>query len=267
MTAPTARHRGRWRLPAWGLAAVAVYLTIAVVSVTSGLLAGRPLYDGIPLVPYRWVNPPEYRIKDNQKPASHEVTLKFTPSGQPDPGSATSADAQVAIIFSRHLDASEYRSGGDNSFRVKITPLDPAKVGPRPQGRFFDGNAYQIEAFYPSGAPVTTGTFDIVVSYAVHATDIRRWNGSEWTPLEAPSAQREQYQIYSPSPALGIFVPTGDGDVPTEPAKASRADLVFIVLGLGATIGVAIAIVSGRKKGPPVPVGQAPGAKAKPTRK
>lgn len=241
-----ARHR-----PAlWGLLAVALYLAVAVWSVASGLLAGRPLYDGIPLVPYKWVSPPPNRADDNQKPEPFEKFLKMTPTGQPDPGSATSPDAQAVVLFSRPLDAGEYREGGDNNFRVKITPLDPVAVGARPAGRFFDGNAYQIEAWYPSGTPVTAGTFDIILSYAVHGTDIRRWSGTEWVPLEDPSAQREQYQIYSPSSALGTFVVTGDGDVPKEPTAVRRSDVVFIVLGLGATIGVGIAIAASRKKGP-----------------
>jgi hypothetical protein len=174
----------------------------------------------------------------------------MTETGQPDPGSATSPDAQAVVLFSRPLDPGKFQPGGDNDFRVRITPLDAPTVGPRPPGRFFDSNAYRIEAWYPSGEPVTTGTFDIILSYAVHGTDIRRWDGSAWVPLADPSAQREQYQIYSPSDALGTFVVTGDGDVPKEPEQARRSDIVFIVLGLGAVVGVGIAIASSRRKGP-----------------
>ncbi|MGH2690386.1 MAG: hypothetical protein ACRDKW_16495, partial [Actinomycetota bacterium] len=234
----------------WGLVVVALYLAVAVWSVASGLLAGRPLYDGIPLVPYKWVNPPPNRVADNEKPEPFEKLLKMTPTGQPDPGSATSPDAQAVVLFSRTLDPSEYQAGGDNNFRVKITPLDAPTVGPRPAGRFFDSNAYRMEAWYPSGTPVTTGTFDIIQSYAVHGTDIRRWDGTAWVPLDKPSAQREQYQIYSPSDTLGTFVVTGDGDVPREPEQARRSDIVFIVLGLGAVVGVGIAIATNRRKGP-----------------
>jgi hypothetical protein len=253
------------RRPAlWGIVVVVLYLAVAVWSVASGLLAGRPLYDGIPLVPYKWVNPPPNRVNDNQRPEPFEKVLKMTPTGQPDPGSATSPDAQAVVLFSRPLDPNEYQPGGDNNFRVRITPLDPPTVGPRPAGRFFDGNAYRIEAWYPSGAPVTTGTFDIVLSYAVHGTDIRLWNGTEWVPLENPSAQREQYQIYSPSSTLGTFVVTGDGDVPREPEQVRRSDIVFVVLGLGATIGVGIAIAANRRKGSAPAATRGGGRPAKP---
>jgi hypothetical protein len=258
--------------------AAALYLAVAVLSVTYGLLGGRPLYDGIPLAPYRWVNPPEARLKDNEAPMPAEVVTEFKASGYPE-DSATTPDNQVTVIVSGSLDQTEYLPTGEsNTFRYTITPLDPAAVGPKPPGRFFDGNAYRIDAYYPSGRPVEAGTFDVILSYAVHATDIRRWDGSEWTHLEGAYPQREQYQIYSPSSRLGIFVPTGDGDVPKDvptqngaagtAPKKSRVGLGFTAMGLAASIAAATAFLARRRKEsrPPVRKGSRTPGKGKPIR-
>ena len=237
---------GRRQAVAWGAAAATVYLLAALLSVSFGLVRGRTLYDGLPAQPYRWVTPPAERVRDNQKPDSAEATSTLNASGLPDPGSVSTGDLQATVIFEK-VDPKEYSPNGSTDMKVKITPLDPASVGPRPKGRYFDGNAYRIEATYPSGAPVIEGKFDIVLTYGVHSTDIRRWNGAEWVPLERPSADRTALQIYSFSPALGTFVATGPGDKPQEPAAAgrSRRVLIYVVVGLGVALGVAVAIFTG----------------------
>jgi hypothetical protein len=237
---------GRRRAAAWGAGAAAVYLVAALLSVSLGLVRGRTLYDGLPSQPYRWVTPPPQRVRDNQKPDSAEATTSLNASGLPDPGSVSTGDLQATVIFEK-VDPKEYSPNGSTEMKVKITPLDPATVGPRPKGRYFDGNAYRIEATYPSGAPVVEGMFDIVLTYGVHSTDIRRWNGAEWVPLERPSADRTALQIYSFSPALGTFVATGPGDKPQEPGAAggSRRVLIYVVVGLGVAVGVGAAVFTG----------------------
>jgi hypothetical protein len=238
----------RRRAAAWGAGVALVYLVAAVVSVSFGLVRGRPLYDGLPAQPYRWVTPPAERARDNQKPDSVEATSSINASGLPDPGSVSTGDLQATVIFEK-VDPKEYSPNGPTDMKVKITPLDPTTLGPRPEGRYFDSNAYKIEAIYPSGAPVVEGKFDIVLTYGVHSTDIRRWNGAEWVPLDRASADRTSLQIYSFSPALGTFVATGPGDTPQEPGAAggARRVLIYVVVGLGAAIGAGAAILTGRR--------------------
>ncbi|HEY8200597.1 MAG TPA: hypothetical protein VII47_04520 [Actinomycetota bacterium] len=238
------------RMAAWGAAAAVLYVVAASLSVSLGLVRGRTLYDGLPAQPYRWVTPPPQRVGDNQKPDSIETTTNINASGLPDPQSVSTGDLQATVIFEK-VDPNEYAPDRPTDMKVKITPLDPTTVGPRPAGRYFDSNAYRIEAVYPSGTPVVQGTFDVVLTYGVHSTDIRRWNGAEWVALERPSADRTALQIYSPTPALGIFVATGPGDKPQEPgAGASKRVLVYVVLGLGAAVGVGAAIFTGRRTKP-----------------
>jgi hypothetical protein len=247
MTTLRMRQADRRRMAAWGAVAAFLYVLAAVLSVSLGLVRGRTLYDGLPAQPYRWVTPPPQRVRDNQNPSSVEATSNINASGLPDPASVSTGDLQATVIFEK-VDPKEYSPNRPTDMKVKITPLDPTTVGPRPAGRYFDSNAYRIEAVYPSGTPVVQGTFDVVLTYGVHSTDIRRWNGAEWAPLANPSADRTALQIYSPTPALGIFVATGPGDKPAEPGTGgSKRVLVYIVLGLGAAVGVGAAILTGRR--------------------
>lgn len=247
MTSTTMPRRSRRRLAAWGALAALLYVAAAVLSVSQGLVRGRTLYDGLPAQPYRWITPPANRANDNQKPDSSDTAIAINATGLPDPQSVSTGDLQATIIFER-VDPNEYQPGRPTDMKVKITPLDPATVGPRPPGRYFDSNAYQIEAVYPSGNPVAQGAFDVVLTYGVHSTDVRRWNGAEWVALGNPAADRTSLQIYSPTPALGIFVATGPGDKPQEPAAGgSKRILIYVVLGLGAAVGVGAAILTGRR--------------------
>jgi hypothetical protein len=254
--------RGRRQAAAWGAGVAALYLAAALLSVATGLVRGRPLYDGLPKQPYRWVTPPPERAEANKPPAAAERMLAFKASGEVDPQSVSTGDLQAHVIFEKSLDAAEYSAtGASNEVRLTITPLDPLTVGAKPAGRFFDTNAYRIEATYPSGKPVEACECDIVLTYAVHSTDVRRWTGTEWAKLERLSADRSGLQIYGFTPMLGTFVATGPGDVPKEPEAASRPTrpaLIYIVLGLGAALGVGVAIFTGRRKTPPAKAKPAP---------
>jgi hypothetical protein len=240
-------RRSRRRLAAWGALIALLYVGAAVLSVSTGLVHGRTLYDGLPAQPYRWVTPPSQRAGDNQKPDSIETKIAINDSGLPDPQSVSTGDLQATVIFER-VDPNEYKPGQPTGMTVKITPLDPTTVAPPPPGRYFDSNAYRIEAVYPSGNPVSQGAFDVVLTYGVHSTDIRRWNGTQWVALDKPAADRTALQIYSPTPELGIFVATGPGDKPQEPGTGgSKRVLVYVVLGIGAVVGVGAAIFIGRR--------------------
>jgi hypothetical protein len=255
--APEPDGRGRpGRIGLWGVALAAAYLAVAVLSVRTGLIGGRPLYDGLARYPYRWVSPPPDRTRDNQNPLGAEAALTVNPSGVPDPSSVSTGDLQATLVVEQ-VDATAYSPDDANQMRVKITPLDPAELGARPEGRFFDGNAYRIEATYPFpfGGPVSEGAFDIVLTYAVHATDIRRWSGSRWAPLAGTKADRASLQIYGSTQALGTFVATGRGDVPNEPGSApamsGRSLIVWVVTGLGIVAGLGSAVAVRRRRAAP----------------
>jgi hypothetical protein len=90
---------------------------------------------------------------------------------------------------------------------VGITPLDPAALGRHPSGLEFDGNAYRVEAGYLGSPrrirlskPVT-----VILRYAVGATRLLRWSGSEWVEIQARGIPAN-LQIFGDSPRLGTFV-------------------------------------------------------------
>jgi hypothetical protein len=239
------RRRSGRRVALWGAAAAAVYLAVAVLSVVSGLTLGRPLYDGLPSQPYRWVKPPPERLKDNVAPSGKEEVVRLNASGTADPGSISTDDVQATVILQR-IEPKEYLPDRPTDVKVTITPLDPLTVGPDPAGRYFDSNAYRIEATYPSGAPVEDGDFYVVLTYAVHSTHLLRWTGLGWELVDNPQAERSALQMYGYTKRLGVFVAAGLGEVPKEPT--SPAVRIYVVAGVAATVGVGAAIFVGRRR-------------------
>ena len=121
----------RRRMAAWGAAAAFLYVAAAVASVSLGLVHGRTLYDGLPAQPYRWITPPPQRVRDNQKPDSIDTTTNINATGLPDPQSVSTGDLQATVIFEK-VDPKEYAPDKPTDMKVRITPLDPTTVGPRP---------------------------------------------------------------------------------------------------------------------------------------
>ncbi len=205
----------RWHL--WGLAVVAFYIAIAVMSWPFPV---RLLYDGlVPLPPYRWVHPPADRAKDNESALSGSGTLGLGPQGS-HAGEISTGDDQALVTFP---EAAVAPRPGESSVKVTVVPLDPATVGPTPEGGHFDGNAYRVDASYaPSGAPVVLAApVTVVLRYAVHATQMLRFRNSEGVALQTIRFDGSQ-QVLATSDRLGIFVPAGPGRVlhPTSPVSS-----------------------------------------------
>jgi len=162
----------------------------------------RLLYDGlVPLPPYRWVHPPQSRVKDNRPPLSGTGTVALGSSSQA--VEVSTDDDQALVTLPQGIIAPR---AGEASVKVAIVPLDPATVAPAPGGLRFDGNAYRIEARYAaSGEPaVFNRSPTVVLRYPVHATMMLRWSEREWIPLNVQLFTGSQQALAS-TDRLGVF--------------------------------------------------------------
>jgi len=193
--APAARH---WL--ALGGAAAALYVAVVFWGWPYQV---RLLYDGLaPLPPYRWVHPPAGR-SDNAPPLPAAGTIALDAQGSRG-GEISTDDDQALVTFP---DGAVAARPGESAFKVTITPLDPAAGAPAPTGRRFDGNAYRIDAVYAGSAtPVILATpVTIVLRYPIHATQVLRSSGAEWTGLPTNRFDGSQ-QVLANSDQLGIFI-------------------------------------------------------------
>lgn len=200
------------RIGTRGLVVAAVYLLVAWISVEAGLVSRSPLYDGLAGIPaYRWVDPPEERVDDNEVPEPDSFQVQVATSGQADPGSVTTGDGQATMTFNYLPPAPE-----PYSFTLTMTPLDPTTLAPPPEGFYFDGNAYRIEALNDqTGVPVE-GSFTTILRFSVHAPQVLAFNGSIWEPVPDPLMTDADLQVSVNTPANGTFVPAGTGTRPPE---------------------------------------------------
>ena len=149
---------------------------------------------------------------------------------------------------------------GQTSVHLEATPLDPAALGPRPEGLQAVGNAYRLRASYvPSGRPIErfAGEVKAGFSYSLAASTalgelavVYSRDGRTWTKLEtadAPSVREVTSQIPGPgylllatSPAAAV---TGDS-----PGARLRRLVLAVVAGLAL---VAVLVVLRRRARPP----------------
>jgi hypothetical protein len=186
----------------WGVVAAALY--VAAVLVTSGRAPVRLLFDGFSgPVQYNWVSPPPSLASTNQPPQSGSTDITVEASGSGGLSLAT-GDAQASIVAPQGTFAAK---DGQTAVHVSIAPLDPAKVGPTPNGLAFDGNAYTFTATYvPSGDPAPmTKRASILLRYPIHATQILRWTGTGWAALKT-TVVTGTLQVFAGSDELGTFV-------------------------------------------------------------
>jgi hypothetical protein len=187
-----------------GIGASALYL--AVAAATWPRVPVLILYEGFgPPPPYHWVRPPANLAGGNQHPPSGSGRIALTPQGSR-PASVATDDAQAVVVFPGNAIEAH---AGESRVDVKITPLDPATVGPPPRGFRFDGNAYRVEAVYmPSGRAAAlrpSATASVIFRYPIHADDIFRRDGQTWTPLRAEVVMTT-LQVFATTTHLGVFV-------------------------------------------------------------
>ncbi|MHB8513144.1 MAG: hypothetical protein ACYDCC_13315 [Actinomycetota bacterium] len=218
-------------------------LYVIVAAATSGsLLPVRPVYEGIgPPPPYSWVNPPSSRKSNNVPPTQGDGVIAMGPKGS-EPGTVSTDDGQAVMTFFR---GSFEAKKGQTKVHVHITPVDPATLGPPPQGLFYDGNAYKFTATYePSGQPAIIPARDcpiaqnpkicptLVLRYAFSATSLYWLSSGSWTSVSGATPVGTSLQIFADVHFVGTFV-----------AIDSKSTVNAKPAGGGSSIGSILAIV------------------------
>lgn len=235
----------RQKVAAQGAALMIVYLLVAWASVASGLVSRSPLYDGLGSIPaYRWINPPEERQGDNERPRPEEFMVSVSTAGQADPGSVTTSDGQMTLTFNYLPPAAE-----EYNVTVKMTPVDPATVAPVPNGYYFDSNAYRLESLDDvTGAPVD-GNFTSIMRFSVHGPQILSFKIGAWTPLPDPLMTDADLQVSTETPANGTYVAAGTGTRPRAIVATEAFPRFSTILGtIGLLLLIASAVVAFRRR-------------------
>ena len=198
------------------------------------------------------------------QPATDTFELRFR--GRParsDLGGLSTRDDQFFVAFS---EGAVRPRPGQTRVRVQVTPVDPAALGPRPQGLQAVGKAYRLQVSYaPSGRPVESfaGEVKAGFSYSLAASTslgdlslVYSRDGRNWTRLEtaaAPSVREATGRIAGPgylllatSPAAAVI-----GDTP-----GARLRLLALARGAGLVLVVVVVVrrrarAGGRHQGPP----------------
>lgn len=217
----------RKKIAAQGAALVLAYLIVAWASVAAGLVSRSPLYDGLAgIPPYRWVNPPEERKDNNEKPQDEEFIVKVSTSGQADPGSISTSDGQMTLTFNYLPPVAE-----EYDFTLSITPLDPETLAPPPEGYYFDSNAYRLEATEDLFGAAVEGSFTSIMRFSVHGPQILALEDGAWTPVADPLMTDADLQVSADTSANGTYVAAGTGTRPPEQISTESFPWVSTVIG------------------------------------
>jgi hypothetical protein len=227
------------RRAAFGVAAVGLYVAVALVSAVLDIVPVRPLYDGLaPPVPYRFVNPPPDLTDSNEPPLREVGSLELGPEGS-SARTVSTPDGQMLLVFAG---GAVLARDDESEVKVTITPRDPAPLPPAPPGLRIDGNAYVVAAAYAGSGeaielrePVT-----VVMRYPVHATVMLQQRRGGWRSLRTQSAQAS-LQLFAETSELGSFVAAG-------PPAASRVWIAYLAAGAGVLAGAA-GYLTGRRRG------------------
>ena len=172
----------RW--PAAGVALVALYAAVVVVTNLTTDLPVRPLFDGAGgSTPYKWVKPPWYVGAANIEPKASSSDITFENGVSPLIG-VTSDDAQMILNLPQGALPSKE---GATGVRASFTPFDPKKLAKLPEPLRPNGNAYRVEmAYEPSGEPVrqTTTSGNVILVVPDEAEEILySVDGKSWDEL------------------------------------------------------------------------------------
>jgi hypothetical protein len=222
----------------WGLVAIAVYVTTALLIAGTGRVIPRPLYDGLaPAAPYRYVSPPPDLAADNEEPLPGKGRVDFA-KGKSQPTSISTGDGQLQLVVPNGaFDAKKKEKAVD----ITITPLAPPAPLDVGGGLRVDGNAYRIEAAYArsgDAAPVQREV-TVVLRYAHNATEVVRRSGASWTRLRS-QVSSGSLQLFAATDDIGVFAAAG------RPPTTWTRWLPYGAGALGVTAGV-VGYLSGRR--------------------
>ena len=191
------------KMYAVGLLLAAVYFLVAQASFRSGLVPGKPLYDGLaPPEEYRWVKPPT-GASSTLPPEEGNGTVTFTATAS-SASQIVTKDAQAQLIIP---EAGIKSVAGQTEAVGTIKPLDPAADGRKPlPGLDFDSNAYVVEMHFGNGQPVElVKPASLVIRYAAAGIGLYQLDESSWKKVEAAEAGAS-LQYFAEVQQLGTFV-------------------------------------------------------------
>lgn len=206
---------------------VAVAVLGGYLAVAAGTLGPdrphRPFFDGTaPILPYRYVEPPEEFADANIPPEDSSRTFDFverevTQGGKEllfEGGLFTTPDGQVSIsVPAEAFEAVE----GQRGIKISIEHSAPSAIEDPPDGKQIEGNVVTITAtLEPSGQPVepieldcsTGACINVVLRYPVAATQLWVSSDTGWEELEAQNSAAS-LSLFAATQVLGKFVTTG----------------------------------------------------------
>jgi hypothetical protein len=239
-----------------GVAAVAAYAGLAMVSGHLSPLARGPLLDGIgPPQPYRWVNPPPDLAADNVAPSAGVFPVPLAPGGSEAQAFVTSDD-QVTVVVP---EGTFKKRPGQIEVTLTVNPVDPATLASPGKGLDVFGNAYRFSAAYvPSDDPATLALpLDVTLMYpvtldlhaALHQVHTSA-DGTTWIAQEGSDSLAQQ-QAEGPLPQLGYAMVAGDRRVPPAQRDGGGSTSIAIVLivlaGCIGLVGIGLIVRGGRR--------------------
>ena len=203
------------------------------------------------------------------QPATDSFELRFR--GRPprsDLGGFSTRDDQFFVVL---REGAVPPRPGQTSVRLEATPLDPAALGPRPEGLQAVGNAYRLKASYaPSGrlverfaGEVKAGfRYSLAASTALGELSVAySRDGRTWTKLEtadAPSVRELTSRI--PGPGYLLLTTSAAATVTGDSPGARLRRLALLVAGGLVLVAVLVMLrrrarAGDRRQGPPAATG------------
>lgn len=223
-----------------------VYLVVPLGGDPS--VGARPVYDGAgPPPPYRWVKPPKQFARDNTPPTAGSGGDVPFAGGKSQVAAVQSPDSQFIVNLPMAAFAPH---GADTKVTSKVTPLDPATLGPAPAGLRADGNGYRVElAYAPSGTPVgalaAAGNVFMLVPEAAQAI-LFSPDGQAWQQLDSRPVQG-QLTVAAPFSRPGYYLAaasatSGTSTPLSSPAHGSRSGVAVAMVVIGAVLAVGVLV-------------------------
>jgi hypothetical protein len=223
----------------WGAAAIAVYVTAALVVADDGRVVPRPLYDGLaPAAPYRFVSPPPDLAGDNEQPEPGTGVVDLVGKEGSAPTSISTGDGQLQVVLQEGTFAAKEK---EKAVEVALTPLvapPPLDIG---GGLKIEGNAYRVDAKYAKSGDAAEAQREltVVLRFPNNASVMVRRDGRSWTRL-GTQISAASLQLFAATDRLGTFAGAG------KPHRTWTRWIPYGAGGLGVIAGI-VGYLSGRR--------------------